>query len=98
MGTNNIPSTYRGGYILSSKGAEDLANAIILQAVHDYRHVLKHWVQNPANAGNVGRKKNLDRFFRSEWCQILTGVDMVEVARKLQKEAIERYDEKANDA
>lgn len=91
MGTNNIPSTFCGQYILSDRGAEDLANAIILQAVYDYRQALKNVVQNPESKNMRAKKAVIDKFFASEWCRILSNVNMVDVARRLEKEALDKY-------
>lgn len=62
---------------------EGLANAIILQAVKDYRAALKA----PDKPGNVKTIKECERFFRSAWYRKLTAVDGEMIIEKLRKEA-----------
>ncbi len=59
---------------------EELANAIVLQAVRDYR--LHDDEQEIAS---------LDRFFRSGWFGILTNIDPELLITKLRKEKV-RYE------
>jgi hypothetical protein len=58
---------------------ENLANAIVLQAVKDYRAAKR--------TGNSGRIASIRRFFRSDWFGTLTDVDGEYLIRKLDKEA-----------
>ena len=46
---------------------ENLANAIILQAVKDYRMALKCLKRNPMNRTALADKDEIERFFRSQW-------------------------------
>ncbi len=46
---------------------ENLANAIILQAVKDYRTALKCMDRNPNNRNAQSDKEEVERFFRSQW-------------------------------
>ena len=46
---------------------ENLANAIILQAVKDYRVALKSLKVNPRNRTAQADKDEIERFFRSQW-------------------------------
>ena len=46
---------------------ENLANAIILQAVRDYRTALKALKLNPSNKSARIEKENIERFFLSDW-------------------------------
>ena len=62
---------------------ENLANAIILQAVKDYRMVLKSL---KANSRNRTDKAEIERFFRSQWYSALTDVNGEMLIRSLQKE------------
>ncbi len=52
---------------------EDLANAIIVQAVEDYRN----------NKGDIGE---IEDFFKSDWFKVLTNIDGKWLLRKLQSE------------
>lgn len=62
-------------------GYKELANAIILQAVKDYRKALKH--------DERGRKREIEKFFRSEWFSILTNVSGEMLIQKLRAEVKE---------
>lgn len=64
---------------------DNLANAIILQAVKDYRGAQKRFKGNPHDR-DVQVIKEIDRFFRSEWFKILTNVDGERLIRSLQEE------------
>lgn len=62
-------------------GYKELASAIILQAAKDYRKALKH--------DERGRKREIERFFRSGWFTILTNVSGEMLIRKLRTEVKE---------
>ena len=66
---------------------ENLANAIILQAVKDYRMALKCLKENPRNKSALADKGEIESFFRSNWFSVLTSVDGGMLIRSLQKEA-----------
>ena len=57
---------------------ETLANAVVLQAVKDYRYAKKH-------SSGEGLKE-IEKFFLSEWFIELTDVDGSIVLEKLQEE------------
>ena len=65
---------------------ENLANAIILQAVKDYRMALKSLKANSRNSTARADKAEIERFFRSQWYSVLTSVDGEMLIRSLQKE------------
>ena len=65
---------------------ENLANAIILQAVKDYRMALNSLKANPRNRTAQADKTEIERFFRSQWYSALTSVDGEMLIRSLQKE------------
>lgn len=65
---------------------ENLANAIILQAVKDYRVALKSLKANPRSRAALSDKNEIERFFRSEWFATLTSVDGEMLIRSLQME------------
>lgn len=58
---------------------ENLANAVVLQAVKDYRRALRC-------AGRTPLRSELERFFRSGWYRQLTELDGEYLMRKLQEE------------
>ncbi len=65
---------------------ENLANAIILQAVRDYRMALKSLRANPKNKTALADKDEVERFFRSDWFSVLTSVDGEMLIRSMQME------------
>ena len=67
---------------------ERLANAIILQAVRDYRTALKALRMNPRNKAAQTEKESVERFFRSQWYQALTTVDGEMLIKKLNEEVM----------
>ena len=66
---------------------ESLANAIILQAVKDYRMALKSLEANSRNRTVQTDKAEIERFFRSQWYSTLTDVNGEMLILSLQKEA-----------
>ena len=50
---------------------ENLANAIIMQAVKDYRNALK----KPGDIESAKVEREVKRFFRSGWFATLTDID-----------------------
>lgn len=62
-------------------GYKELANAIILQAVKDYRKALKH--------DERGRKREIERFFRSDYFTVLTNISSEMMIQKLRAEVKE---------
>ena len=65
---------------------ENLANAIVLQAVKDYRVALKCLNRNPRNKEALADKDEIERFFRSDWFSTLTSVDGEMLIRSLNME------------
>ena len=60
---------------MHDKNYEDLANAIIIQAVKDYRRTKSPQVRN-----------EIKRFFKSQWFSMLTNVDGDMLIKKLERE------------
>lgn len=75
-----------GNKNLAEDPYERLANAIILQAVFDYRTVLKKIKAHPKNRQAIDEALEIERFFRSGWYQQLTSVDGDYLIRRLQDE------------
>jgi len=65
---------------------ENLANAIVLQAVKDYRKALKTLQMNPMSRSANADKNTLERFFLSEWYRLLTHIDGEMLIEKLNQE------------
>ena len=78
---------------------ENLANAIVLQAVKDYKKSLHQLENNPRNRDAIHEKVRLEKFFRSQLYGVLTNLDperlMTGVKERVQHEAVERRKKKA---
>ena len=64
----------------------DLANAIIIQAVKDYRHALKTLKRYPRYEPAKAVVAEVEEFFRSEWYRTLTSVDADMLMTKIRRE------------
>ncbi len=67
---------------------EKLANAIILQAVKDYRAAKKKLKKQPTKKDAEIMVKDTERFFRSDWFTAFTNVDGEVILRKLREEGL----------
>ncbi len=67
---------------------ENLANAIVLLAVKDYRSARKRQKYHPKNKEAKLIIEDCERFFRSDWFGVLTSVDGKALLRKLKEEEI----------
>lgn len=66
---------------------QKLANAIVEQAVDDYRKARARLKANPMTADRADCEiRQLERFFRSSWFEVLTDVDGRTVLARLRKE------------
>ena len=65
---------------------ERLANAIILQAVTDYRAALKRIKWKPEDRETIDEAMRVESFFRSGWYSQLTAVDVEYLILRLQDE------------
>ncbi|MCD8195878.1 MAG: hypothetical protein LUE24_01680 [Lachnospiraceae bacterium] len=65
---------------------ESLANAIIIQAVKDYRTALKTLKRNPDNMSATDTVNEVERFLRSQWYTALSDVSGEYLIRKLKQE------------
>jgi len=74
---------------LAENPYEKLANAIVLQAVSDYRAALKKVKKNPKNRDAIDGALQIEKFFQSEWYQALTSVDGEYLISRLRKEVSE---------
>ena len=66
---------------------ENLANAIVLQAVKDYRNALKRLKKKSGNKAAMADALECARVFRSGWYKTLTSVDGEYLITKLREEA-----------
>ena len=60
---------------------EKLAQAIIIQAVRDYR-----------NSYSYQTRCSIERFFRSDWFMVLTNLDGEMLIKRLKKERLVSYE------
>ena len=65
-------------------GIENLTNAIVLQAVKDYRSALAGGSVNGRDSKSVIAE--CERFFQSEWFNFLTNVDGMIIIANIRKE------------
>ena len=65
---------------------QDLANAIVLLAVNDYRKALKTLILYPKDRSVKFQIKQIEQFFRSEFYKLLTSVDGEMLISKLYEE------------
>ena len=72
---------------MKQEAYENLANAIVLQAVKDYRKALESLKRHPGNAGAQYVIKDVERFFLSDWFVELTDLDGRTLMEQLRKEA-----------
>lgn len=66
---------------------EELANAIVMQAVKDWRKAVKTLKKKTRKEPAKQMKEECERFFRSQWFEDLTDVDGSFILRKLKQEA-----------
>ena len=65
---------------------ENLANAIVLQAVKDYRDVLARAASHAAKDCYQRSKDDLERFFRSGWFEVLTDLNGEVLIQRMNEE------------
>ena len=65
---------------------EELAGAIVMQAVKDWRRAVKTLKKKPRKESAKQMKEECERFFRSQWFEDLTDVDGSFILRKLKQE------------
>lgn len=71
---------------INDEGFSNLANAIILQAVNDYRGALKKIKNYPYSIEANRVKLSIEHFFRSKWYSELTNIDGKMLIKKLRDE------------
>ena len=64
---------------------EDLANAIILSAVRDYKRALLHLKRNPDSQSAIRAVEREEQFFYSYWFEVLTDLDPSYLIRKMKE-------------
>ena len=80
-------NTFREVLLISKvTGYEELAHAIILQAVKDYRKALRALSVDPANCDAQAMKSEVEQFFCSSWFKVLTHTSSKRMMHELQRE------------
>lgn len=65
---------------------KELANAIIVQAVKDYRDAVERLRYTPDDKSAKHDKMSIERLFRSEWFSILSDLNGELLLKKLKEE------------
>ena len=63
----------------------NLANGIVVFGVRDYEAALRRIKRFPRDREAHARKRECELFFSSQWCGILTDVDMQDVAQRIRQ-------------
>ena len=64
---------------------EHLAKSIVIQAIEDYRKIL-NLIRKQQNKIAKRKKKDLEKFFLSDWCYLLSGWDGEELMQIIQEQ------------
>ncbi len=68
------------------EGYQELANAVVMQAVKDWRSAVRVLKKRPRHEKAKAMKAECERFFKSSWFAALTDVDGKMILRKLKRE------------
>ena len=68
------------------KNYQNLANAIILEAVKEWRDAVRRLKRKPNNKQALEEKQSCEDFFLSEWFDILTDIYGADLLRRLKEE------------
>ena len=68
------------------EGYENLGNAVIIQAVHDYRKAYGKYLNGRKDKNTLDRIRELEEFFTGEWIQVLTSLDGTMILKTIRKE------------
>ena len=66
---------------------EELANAVVMLAVKDYRLARWRIRRYPGAKKSQDRIRECERFFRSQWFRVLTEINGEELIKQLRSEA-----------
>jgi len=69
---------------MSENGYQNLANAIIMQAVHDYRRAVQQLIRKPYSATALYDKQEVEAFFQGDWFRVLSDLDGQELLQRLE--------------
>lgn len=65
---------------------ENLANAIVLRAVRDYRKAVKTLQEKPRNKKAKEEIRSIEKFIKSEWFDVLTKINPEKLLESLHME------------
>ena len=68
------------------EGYQELANAVVMQAVKDWRAAVRTLKKRSRHEKAKKLKAECERFFKSDWFKALTDVDGNMILRKLKRE------------
>ena len=74
---------------LNDVACMNLANAIILDAVREYRKACKKYRKSTKSSDALAAKRQCLKFFRSDWFKVLTDIDGEMLISKLDQEVSE---------
>lgn len=70
---------------------EEIANAIVIQACHDYKNAYKRSLRRSGVVGEADEEiAELETFFRSDWYKKLTEVDGEYLMERLRNEVLKQ--------
>jgi len=72
-------------YVDEKEAFENLANAIVLSAVKDYKRALLHLKRNPDSAAAKRAVEREEKFFYGPWYEMLTDLDPSYLIRKMKE-------------
>ena len=70
---------------MENSGWRKLADAIIVQTANDYRRLQRRLARQPNDHNLKSNQTSIERFFRSDWFNILCDLDGTECIRKLKR-------------
>lgn len=75
---------------MSADGWNNLANAIILQAVKDFKPAFRRLRKHPNDKMAQNQVRELTKFFSSDWFGVLTGLDGPALLNRIMREIDEK--------
>lgn len=78
-------------YVTEAEAYENLANAIVTEAVHSYRIAYLRHLRKPNDNACRAKLDELRVFFNSQWYRALTTLDAEYVLSKIEKECNEQH-------
>ncbi len=72
-------------YVGEQNAWEDLANAIVMLAVEDYKHALLRQKRHPESKAAKEEVRRQEAFFYSDWFECLTDLEPSYLIRKLKE-------------